>query len=398
MDTGQSPLNAAASAGLASLGQIPDRRLKAMDGLAVTAEVWEEAHEFHRLHQRAHNWLAHGCGILAGLEVIASDPPDSTVYIRPGAAIDAGGELVVLPQAVAYDFGQAQGDVYLLLTYAESEPAPLPMGDGARLHARIGYQVEARAHLPPGPHIELARVRRQGRQSAIVNAQMPAHPGPNEIDQRARRRVGVSARNVAGIALSFVGEPGDREQTRAGYALGLDALARAASRAGDTDFWVDHDVPLNAPLDRYALVYVVGFGAFQMSPDDMKGLYDYLQAGGTVWLEGSHRLGDGAAADAAWRDVLASFGIQPVDLQPGHALLSEPCLFAAPPAGYDAEGQGRLLAREGVIFSAADYGSVWQGWRQGRPAAREEIRAAQELGMNALAYALHRSQAAIRRL
>jgi len=396
MDTDQSALSAASSAGLAGLQHIPGRRLEAMDGLAVTAEIWEEAHDFHRLRQRAHNWLAHGCGILAGLEVIASDPPDSTVYIRPGAAIDASGELIVLPQAVAYDFGQAQGDVYLLLTYAESEAAPLPGSDSARLYAQIGYQIEARPHPPAGPHIELARVRRQGRQSAILNAQTPAHPAPNEIDQRARRRVGVSTRKVAGIGLSFVGEQAINEQARAGYALGLDALARAASRAGDTDFWVDHDVPLNTPLNRYALVCVVGFGAFQMSPDDMKGLYDYLQAGGTVWLEGCHRVGDGAAADAAWRDALASFGIQPADLQPGHALLVEPWLFGALPAGYDADGQGRLLARDGVIYSAADYGSVWQGWRQGRPAAREEIRAAQELGMNALAYALRRSQAAIR--
>ncbi len=387
----------ASAAGLAALKQIPARRLKPVDGLAVTAEVWEEAHDFHRLNQRAHHLLGHGCGILAGLDVVASDPPDSTVYIRPGAAIDANGELIVLSQPVAYDLGQAQGDLHLLLTYAESDPMPAPNGDSTRLYAQIGYQVEARPALTDQPYVELARIRRQGRQSPIRNAGTPAHPGLNEIDQRVRRRVGGIARDVAGVAVCYVGEPALKEQARAGCLAGIDAMARAASRTGHTDFWVDDDVSVAGPLDRYALVYVVGLGRFQMSPDDMKGLYAYLQAGGAVLLEGCHRVGDGAAADAALLDALGSLGVQPAEIQPGHPLLCEPWLFAALPAGYDGEDTGRLLVREGVIFSARDYGSLWQGWRAGRPATREEIRAAHELGANVLAYALRRAHGLMRR-
>jgi hypothetical protein len=302
----------------------------------------------------------------------------------------------VLPQPVAYDFGQAQGDVYILLTYAEGDPMPASNGDSARLYAQIGYQVEARPTLPAGPHIELARVRRQSRQSAVRNANVPAHPAANEIDQRARRRVGGAARDVAGIAVCYVGEPALKDQARDGYLAGVDALARAAGRAGDTDFWVDDDVALSSALDRYTLVCVVGLGPAAMSPDDMNGLYAYLQRGGTVLLEGCHRLGNGAAADAALLDALGSLGAQPAEVQPGHPLLGDPWLFAALPAGYDANDAGRLLARDGVIFSARDYGSVWQGRREGRPAARDEIRAAQELGANILAYALRRARGAVR--
>ncbi|RMG65564.1 MAG: DUF4159 domain-containing protein [Chloroflexi bacterium] len=380
----------ASAAGLAALKQIPARRLKPVDGLAVTAEVWEEAHDFHRLNQRAHHLLGHGCGILAGLDVVASDPPDSTVYIRPGAAIDANGELIVLSQPVAYDLGQAQGDLHLLLTYAESDPTPAPNGDSTRLYVQIGYQVEACPVVPDALHIELARVRRQGRQSPVRNAADPAHPGLNEIDQRARRRVGGIARDVAGVAVCYVGEPALKEQARAGYLAGIDAMARAASRGGATDFWVDDDVPLTGPLDRYVLVYVVGLGGFQMSPEAMKALYAYLQAGGTVLWEGCHRAGDGAAADAAIREVLGSFGMQPVEVTPGHPLLSTPWLFGAPPSGYDADEPGQLWIHDGLIVSRSDYGSLWQGWRAGRPATREEIRAAHELGANVLAYALRR--------
>lgn len=385
MDTEQSAV--------AVLQRVPTRRLKPIDGLAVTAAVWEEAHDYHRLSQRAHDRLAHGCGILAGLEVIASDPPDATVYIRPGAAIDANGELIVVPQPVAYDLGQAQGDLYLVLTYAEGDAQPAPGGDSARLYAQTGYQLEARPTLPEGPHVELARVRRQSRQSAIVNAAIAAHPGVNEIDQRARRVVAVRPRQTAGIAVCYVGDATAKAQMRAGYLAGLDALAGAASRAGDTDFWVDDDVALSSALDRYTFVYVVGLGAAAMTPEDMNGLYAYLQRGGTVLLEGCHRTGDGAAADAALLDALGSLGVQPAEAQPGHALLSAPYLFAALPAGYEADRPGRLLARDGVIFSASDYGSVWQGLRRGGPAAREDIRAAHELGVNMLTYALRRAQA-----
>jgi hypothetical protein len=42
---------------------------------------------------------------------------------------------------------------------------------------------------------------------------------------------------------------------------------------------------------------------------------------------------------------------------------------------------------DGVVLSAADYGSVWAGERRQGPATRDEIRAAHELGANTLAWA-----------
>ena len=71
------------------LNSYPLKRIKPSDGLAITAEVWEEAHEYHRHNHRYHTMLGHGPGILSGLEVIASDPPDTSIYISPGVAIDA---------------------------------------------------------------------------------------------------------------------------------------------------------------------------------------------------------------------------------------------------------------------------------------------------------------------
>src|SRR5512137_2875911 len=102
--------------------QYPFQRIKPYDGMVVTSDVWDEAHTYHRRQQRYHNLLNHEPGILIGLEVIASDPPDSAVYIQPGIALDAAGQVIVVPESLAFDLGAAQGPLYLVLSYDESQP------------------------------------------------------------------------------------------------------------------------------------------------------------------------------------------------------------------------------------------------------------------------------------
>jgi hypothetical protein len=106
-------------------------------------------------------------------------------------------------------------------------------------------------------------------------------------------------------------------------------------------------------------------------------------------------------ADASFSDLLASFGISLQELPPGHDLLVEPYLFAAPPPGFETEGAPKVLlgmaAGGPVILSSCDYGCLWQGERRGRPASREEIRTAMEWGANLIAYALRARQEASRK-
>ncbi|RPI79057.1 MAG: hypothetical protein EHM41_24180, partial [Chloroflexi bacterium] len=105
-----------------NFSNFPTKRIKPNDGLAITSSVWEEAHEYHRLTQRFHDRILHKHGIAIGLEVVASDPPDSSVYIMPGAAVDPEGELVLVPEAINFDFGSTFGKLFLMLTYGESRP------------------------------------------------------------------------------------------------------------------------------------------------------------------------------------------------------------------------------------------------------------------------------------
>ena len=157
------------------LANYPLKRLKPVDGLAITADIWNEAHEYHRLQLQYHDLLRHGPGIIAGLEVIASDPPDSSVYILPGMALDARGELIVLTEPAAFDFGQTQGPLYLLLSYAEGRPEQDAEGGPLYIHAQ--FSVEALATHSGDQFIELARVHRNGDKPVTAAASFEFPPG-----------------------------------------------------------------------------------------------------------------------------------------------------------------------------------------------------------------------------
>jgi hypothetical protein len=402
--------------------EFPTRRIRPEDGLAVTAQVWEAAHTYHRLRLRFHNLLRHEPGILAGLGVIASDPPDSTVYVLPGMAVDPRGETIVVAEPVAYDIGSAQGLLHLLLTYEESQSSVQTGHEDEPVYIDGRFGIVAASALPASgdsadtAYVELARLQRKDRSDPITDARDALHPAPNEIDLRFRLEMSVSVPQIAGLAVSYTGGSTSRS-----HGHGVDLLARALRQSGRglrPVLWpgtgsaassasaatlpppqavaVDDDVALAADLSSYALVYLVGQEAFQLSRDEMNALYAYLQAGGTVLVESCRRetAGDAPPADASFSDLLASMGIQLKELAGDHPLLLEPNLFAAPPPGFETEGPPAVLVGGGVIFSTNDYGCLWQGLRRGRPASREEIRSAMDWGANLLAYAIERRKKA----
>jgi hypothetical protein len=374
-----------------TLPPLPTRRVKAMDGMAVTADVWEEAHSFHYQHQTLHARYGHGAGVLGGLEVVASDPADTAIYIRPGVAIDASGQLIVLAEPLSYDVsGAADGLLYILLTYSESLPRPAngQIAEGAPMFVNHEYGLEAVTTLPHGPHVELARMRRSKRGAVITNARVAATPGTDELDLRFRRQAGVSFSAPAGIAVVALGGRSDK------HARGAAHLAQALRSAGRPT-WADENVPLNQGLSAYTLVYLVAYNSFTLSAAEMNALYAYLQGGGTVLAESCRReAASAAAAEGALTDMFSSLGLRVDELTAGHELLTTPALFANAPAGFETDSAASVRVGPGLIYSTADYGCLWQGERRSGAANREAIRSAHEFGGNLLAYAEARRQRA----
>lgn len=370
------------------LNQFPIRRLKPYDGLVVTADVWEEAHNYHRQELRYHQLLQHGAGILTGLEVVASDPPDSSVYIQPGVAVDAAGQVIVVPEALSFDLGRAQGQVYLRLSYDESQPQPdestPATGDAADVRLFIHAQYALEGSLTLGTQgIELARVNRTGGTTPIQNAANPARQQLNTIDLRFRQAIGAATESrIVSMAVCHVGPPADR----AG-AHGADVLASALNHAAQLRICVDEEVALTANLSGYTLVYLVGHGDYQFDPAEMNAIYAYLQSGGTLYYESCrHGLNREPSGDAVFLEMLTSLGVSVAELPLVHPLRQQPNFFAALPAGYEPAGGGTIKLGGGVIFSTFDHGCVWRGEQRGGPPTRETIRAAHEWGENLIQY------------
>jgi hypothetical protein len=328
---------------------------------------------------------------LSGLEVVASDPPDTAVYIRPGAAIDAEGHTIVVIEPLSYDVaGAAEGRFHLLLTFAESRPRSEngQVQEGAPLYVHAEYGLEAVAQQSDTATVELARMQRSKRGAIVRDAADASSPAADEIDLRFRTEIGGRHAAPAGLAVVHLGGAGGRHGAGAGY------MARALRAAGK-QIWTDDGVPLTAALGGYGLVYLVGHNSFKLSTDEMTGLYAYLQGGGTVLVESCRRDAQAAtAADHAFDDLFSSLGIKLENVSTGHNLLVEPNLFAAPPAGYETDGLPIVRAGGGVVFSAADYGCLWQGERRSGAAGRDAIRTAHEWGGNVLALAEARQRQA----
>lgn len=366
------------------LKKFPTKRIKPFDGMAITAATWDEAHEYHHLQQRFQALLSHGSGIVTGLEVIASDPPDTSVNVLPGIAVDPLGRTIVLPQEVSYDIGQEMdGLLYILLSYGESRPRAgenqRQADDPKYIHAE--FSIFARTVLPPGPWVELARVWRENRQAPFHNAQNWASPNPNEIDLRFRREVGAPPE--ISLAVCYLGD-----ETAKSQGLGVTYLAQAINRQGSYRVAVMDDVALAPGVEANTLIYLVGQGAFELNPGQMNGLYNYVERGhGTLLLESLD-----STAEKIFTNMLKTLKLPVKAAAPGHRLLTDPYLFAVPPPGFETNGSPQLMLGDGVIFSSHNYGRLWQGQQRDGTPSREQIRTAMEWGTNIIAYAAYRRQ------
>lgn len=364
------------------MAAVPTRRLHPTDGLAVTAKVWATAHDYHRLRLDAHQALAHASGMLLGLDVIASDPPDSTVYILPGIALAPEGELIIVEEPVAYDLGTADGPLTLWLTYAEGPPhteSDPEAGEVAYVSAQFG--VEAQPSHIPVDGVELARVRRTADDAPLTDAEDATFPAPNEIDLRFRREVEPTVA-PAQLAVSCWGEGEALDPQVAGARV----LGQALRHAGRTPLWVDVDVPLDSALSGYTALYLV-VGTADVETEALNALYDFLQNGGTVFIEVGTADEDGTI-EAAVFDMLGSLGITLEPVADDHALLTTPHLFAVLPGAQLEDGETpALMVGGGVVFSRADLGAAWGGERGGAALTRAEIRAAHEWGENLIHHA-----------
>ena len=354
----------------------PNNQIKPYDGMSVTADVWKLAHAEHRQGRRAHDLFFHGSGIITGLEVIANDPPNQFVFISPGAAVDPEGNIIVLTEPVAYDFGNtAEGPLFLLLGHGEREVGGV---EKEIITIQDEFVIAARPSLPKRPVVELARVTIPKPGTPLKNPALAGHPQGGDLDLRFRKDIGPQVKQRVRVALCSLGT---KVPSVTG---GWDHLNRECARSMPVELIIDTQVSFTDDLAGYGLIYLSGKGAFKTDGDQAQSLRAALDKGSMLIVEALDE-----PAEKSFQPLLEKMELKLSAVEAPHALLTEPYLFNSPPQG----ALGKVVRSDNqVIFSTAGYSLSWNGESGAGPAARAEIRSAHEWGLNLLHYCVQRTR------
>jgi hypothetical protein len=329
---------------------------------------------------------------VVGLEVISNDPADHTLLINAGVAIDPEGNYVVVPVPQKLTIaGADQGLVFVVLQWKETAQTN---AGGVTTHILESFQISEYRQKPPAePHIELARLvfAPNDNKGQIRDSSNPNNPGNNEIDLRFRREAAVRPAGTLPILIGQLFWGGGADPAWAAHWEGTTSLWRELSRT--TTYRAEFRGG-SRPGDRivnegYSLLVMNGATDFNLTEVEVKALQQYLAQGGVLFMESAVGLDAGKPGEdvfsVAARRLATQLGRKPVTPKRGHPLLRAHYMFGRLPLGF--MGEGGILEDNGVIISYSNYGALWEGGTDDRPAQRALVRDALELGVNLAAYA-----------
>jgi hypothetical protein len=386
------------------------KRINPFPGLTIDADMWQEAHSYHRDQQRLHILAFHNVGIVEGLEVIANSPPDLSVMIQPGIAVDPEGNIIIVPQPQHYQLQtRNKGTIYIVIQFREVPAGPYQPAEGGQATRILeAYRIQETEKLPDEPHLELARIELGPDGEAIRDAKAKSRPGINEINISFRsetkstaatsgppvvpEKTGADVTEVTGPAQETVAV-GHKVLGEAGkdlHCAGWRNLLGEVIRQGKFAASFNDNVALNKSINQYTLVYLTGNGGFELTTQEQAALGGFLQSGGTIFgescSEGQHETESKGAKEfgLAFNQLASQLNCKLESVQRGHPLLSVVNVFSGVPQG---AASGMVLEGGHMIYSGSDYGCAWQGGHQDQPLPRDIIRSSFEMGTNIVAYA-----------
>lgn len=380
------------------LSRYQRKRLSPFRGLVIDVPVWNDAHNYHRDQHRLHTMSSHSCGVVTGLEVVAWNPPDNSVVIYPGVAVDDEGNTIVLPQAQRfYIKTEERGLALITVRYSEIAPEVAAKTVEEELkpaYTTEAYRIEEQRHRPAEAFIELARLDIEGDSRTIRDPADPYTPGRNEIDMRYRT---VSAAKPAGeIRIGLLRYPvGEKATAWKSHETGVMNLVQSIQQNTAHAVRLIDAVDLKSEILDCDLLIMTGYGEFHLPDGERQILVNYFKRGGVLFAEPC------PGSKGAYQDKLKDFRSSFVSLcdqlgqslrtvERDHPVLRSCHLFGACPPGPD--GTAVVMATDSILFSFSDYGCAWDGGRDGQPLARQAIRDALEFGTNIAAYAHRRSR------
>jgi hypothetical protein len=389
------------------------KRVNPFQGLVIDSDTWRDAHEYHRDQQRLHLLAFHGVGIVDGLEIVANKPPDLSVMIHPGMAIDPQGNVIIVPEIQNYKIqNREKRTVYLIMQFREVPAEPYqPLNGGQPTRIMEAYRIQERDTLPKEPYLELCRINFDPADKTIRDAKYPTQIGKNEIgltfrqlieppalisappvDQRAQAPATVAKESVPpAVEKISIGYIAVGEVERTLHRAGLQNLVKEVNRQIGFMYDLTENIAIDRKINRYTLVYITGNGRFELNSEQQGVLGDFVQSGGVVFGEACCDEAIGTGAKGA-REFGLSFNQLATQLkckletvQRGHPLLLACHIFSEVPNG--ASETAMLLEGGHMIYNGSDYGCLWQGGYRDKPIPREIIRNSLEIGTNIVYYA-----------
>lgn len=430
----------------------PFQRLQVNDGLLLTAQLWQQAHHYHRQRQNIHYQSLNQPGIVWGLGVCLIPPPmemaeqyrdQRWIEIQPGIAIDTFGNPIVVPQPIAFRLASplpARGSVTIYLTVRYVDPDDL-QGQRDRRFVQESFRIDETTVPPAVGEIELCRVRLQADQALqLVVSEDVLDPGINQLDLRYRQQ--AQARPLTTVRVGQLAIAGGQQtavdhqaQTVANLSYLLQSLVALypVMQAGVVESVTLRDAAISLDCDLLHLAYDQ---FLNLTEADKALLQQCLESGATTLIEISAQavniaelndvkqqlrntilaMGSSSEAIDTRRELEAELVeveanvnqqivnalapvqafLQQIGTQPAldaigrhHLLRTQPFLFAQLPS---VEGAPIYLFNSGGVVVVI--GSLSQAWGidDTLSLSRETIRTAQEMGINLLHFAWKRRQ------
>lgn len=387
------------------------KRVNPFQGLVIDSDTWRDAHEYHRSQQRLHMLAFHNIGIIEGLKIVANKPPDLSVSIYPGMAVDPDGNVIIVSETQNYRIQtHEKRTIYLIIQFREVPAEPYQPPEGGQPTRIIeAYRIQERDKLPNEPYLELCRINFDPADKVIRDAKNPSVIGKNEIDLSVRQEAeGISKSSVEQLTIQnkvvtpvkqptpstensiAIGYAVLGEASRNLHSVGLQNLIKEINRQGGYVCDLSENVVLDKKVNRFALLYVTGNSRFELTTEQQSALGDFLQSGGVIFGEGCNDESQGISSNGskefglAFNQLAIQFKCKLEVVQRKHKLLSACHVFSEVPQGVD---MAMLLEGGRMIYSGSDYGCAWQGGHQGKPLSRGNIRDSLEIGTNIVTYA-----------
>lgn len=428
----------------------PLQRLRVTDGLLINAERWRLAYDYHRQRQSLYYQSLHQPGIVCGLGIHPIAPPKKIdqayqdqrwLQIQPGMAIDDLGNCIVVPEPIDFRIAsrvQQPATVYLVLQYVD--PEQLQQAEDNPVLTEM-FRIEEKTH-PPGPgEVEICRLVLD-TQAQIQLPTDPFFPQINQVDLRYRLQPRSRPQAVLNVAQVSLSAPSPQLQQSAdnfqAFLRSIEVLYPKLLAVSAPDPIELADQNLAVDLRDYDVLYLQTQTAHSLSDVQVRSLQSFLMQGGYLWVEvsvqgtqlaeliavkaqletalaqidGSQALGASAETQnrqslrqditqeltavqqaltikldetgLAFRALAEKMG-QPLQALPtDHPLGCHPFQFGALPSVNQQPVE--LFLSKHLLMVVGDLSVVWGGGS--KPGfARDQIRTAQEFGINILHYA-----------